>query len=76
MSPSGSASSGWIGVTGARPVLRSAYTGALAIGPGRYSAFTAEMSPNLSARMARSSARIGPPSIWNTPSVSPRANSS
>ncbi len=63
-------------MTGARPILRSAYTGALAIGPGRYSAMTAAMSPNLSTRIERSSARIGLPSSWNTPRVSPRASSS
>ena len=31
------------------------------------------MSSKLSGRISRSSARIGPPSSWKTPSVSPRA---
>ena len=34
------------------------------------------MSAKLSGRISRSSARIGPPSSWNTPSVSPRASNS
>ena len=34
---------------------------------------TAEMSSKLSGFISRSSERIGPPSSWNTPSVSPRA---
>jgi hypothetical protein len=34
------------------------------------------MSSKLSGTIERSSARIGPPSNWNTPSVSPRASSS
>ena len=46
------------------------------IGPGRYSAMTAETSSKLSGRICRSSERIGPPSSWNTPSVSPRPSSS
>ena len=33
---------------------------------------TAEMSSKLSGFICRSSDRIGPPSSWNTPSVSPR----
>jgi hypothetical protein len=34
------------------------------------------MSANESGAMLRSSARIGPPSSWNTPNVSPRERSS
>ena len=65
-------------MTGLRPFLRSAYSlcELAPIGPGRYSAPTAEMSSKLSGRIDRSSARIGPPSSWNTPRVSPRASSS
>ena len=42
----------------------------------RYSAPTAEMSSNSVGAMRRSRSRIGPPSSWNTPSVSPRDRSS
>ena len=45
------------------------------MGPGRYSARTALMSSNESGFIERSSARIGPPSSWKTPRVSPRAKS-
>jgi len=46
------------------------------MGPGRYSAITAEISSKESGFMERSSARIGALSSWKTPRVSPLANNS
>ncbi|CAM5422752.1 hypothetical protein SFUMM280S_11526 [Streptomyces fumanus] len=46
------------------------------IGPGRYRAETAEMSSKLSGFIMRSRERMGPPSNWKTPRVSPRWSSS
>ena len=46
-----------------------------AIGPGRYSATSAQMSSNWVGRMERSSERTGVDSSWNTPIVSPAASS-
>ncbi len=43
-----------------------------AIGPGRYRATSAATSSKLDGASDRMSARIGPPSSWNTPIESPR----
>ncbi len=48
----------------------------VAIGPGRYSATRAATSPSSVGARARTSARMLEPSSWNTPTVSPRFNSS
>ena len=45
------------------------------MGPGRYSAITAEISWKESGDKLFSNALIGPPSSWNTPKVSPRLSS-
>ena len=64
--------------TGLRPFLRSAYSLCQfwAIGPGRYSATSAATSSKAVGASERSSARTGPPSSWNTPTVSPRRSMS
>uniref|UniRef100_A0A6J7NAR3 Unannotated protein n=1 Tax=freshwater metagenome TaxID=449393 RepID=A0A6J7NAR3_9ZZZZ len=46
------------------------------IGPGRYSAISADTSSKEFGAIARMSARIGVDSSWNTPIVSPRPSSS
>ncbi len=47
-----------------------------AIGPGRYSATSAATSSNVVGASERISARIGPPSSWNTPIESARRSNS